>query len=146
MKLFRNPHVVPRYAGWVGKAEVDAFFEEGRDAGSLSLVENSGMENRRKLEVPGGVSWIRVAENHGDGWEFRVAGESGWDEVGRAPDGSMLLDLTGRIESGGGSVEMRYEPPLRRAGLVVSAISVLLVCGLSIGEAQLTGKRSQSPS
>jgi hypothetical protein len=89
----------------------------------VSLVERSGLENRREIEVPAGITRIRLAENAGSGWEYRRAGGD-WRPVRRGPDASMVLEL-GAAADEAALVEMRYRPPLRRAGLGISGFALL---------------------
>ena len=125
MALYENTLKMPRYLGLRTDSDREAFFR-GDEAAVVPLVETSGKENSRLLEVPAGVKWLRIAENHDRGWEYRAG--SGWQAVRRASDASMLLEIP---ESRAATrVEMRYNPPLRRLGFTVSAMSLgLLVLG-----------------
>jgi hypothetical protein len=92
----------------------------------IELQESSGMENRRLIEVPVGISWIRIAENHADGWQYRLESTAGkWLDVARAKDKSMLLENPQPNQTS--RIEMRYDPPLRRVGSWVSGLSLLVL-------------------
>jgi len=123
MDLYANPRAVPRYIGFAGESELAGFFEGSAAAGWLALRERTGRENRREIEVPAGIRRVRLAENAGSGWEYRAAGGD-WLAVGRGPDASMVLENPD--PSRAGVIEMRYRPPLRRAGLMVSGVALLL--------------------
>ena len=139
MELYENPFKVSRYIGFAGTETKDRFFEGAR-VGWVTLVESTGMENHRLIEVPSGVSWIRVAENHAEGWEYRLATDDGaWLPVLRADDISMLLenpspDMACRIE-------MRYDPPMRRLGCWISGGSLILVGGMAAGSTRKRGEK-----
>ena len=135
MDVYRNPLAVPRYAGWSEPVMADDFLAGGAVARMVKLEEESGLMNRRQVVVPAGVSVVRVAENYGAGWRFRMDGENGWTEVARAADASMRMDLP---HSEGGRLEMEYRPPLRQVGWMVSAVAVLGTGGLF-----LMGKRGE---
>jgi hypothetical protein len=123
MDLYENPVAMPRYAGFAGEEALAGFFA-GRDGAEwVPLVERSGLENRREIEVPAGITRIRLAENAGSGWEYRRAGGD-WRPVRRGPDASMVLEL-GAAADEAALVEMRYRPPLRRAGLGISGFALL---------------------
>ena len=128
MALYENTLKMPRYMGLRTDADRDAFFAGGREL-FLTLHETGGRENRRLIEVPAGIRWIRVAENQGDGWEYRARPSDVWISVRRAADASMLLenpDANGPV-----LMEMRYNPPLRRLGFMVSLAALGL---LAIGQ------------
>lgn len=126
MSLYRNPLTVPRYAGFLSEDDQQSFFDR-RSIKAAGLVETSGKENYRSIRVPAGIPWIRVAENHAPGWQYRPAGDdtAAWQAVGRAPDASMLLENPHPERAT--RIEMRYHPPLRTAGLAVSFASFLLL-------------------
>lgn len=125
MELYENPLPVPRYAGFATVGEKDRFLQGGA-ASPLSLVERSGMENTREIEVPPDIRWIRIAENQAAGWEYRI-GSGEWKPVARATDASMVLDLGADSSSGTKIASMRYDPPVRKAGFLISAISLFLL-------------------
>ena len=127
MALYENSLKMPRYLGFRSDADKDEFFAGGRPQ-IVPLEEKSGKENSRALESPPGIRWVRLAENQADGWEYRSSQSASWQNVGRAPDASMIFEIP--QSEGPARVEMRYNPPLRRLGLMVSAISLgLLVLG-----------------
>ena len=123
MALYRNPLAIPRYIGLASAAAADLLLDGGRPA-FQTVAETAGMMNRRVLAVPAGVRVVRIAENQASGWQYRVSGEGGgWKDVGRAKDGSMMLTISGGNPAGVG-MEMRYDPPLRRLGCMVSLASL----------------------
>ncbi len=136
MVLYENPRKIPRYAGFRTDADKNAFFDGGRP-GMLPVIESSGRESSRLLEAPVGVRWIRLAENHASGWEFRVSPSTTWRSVDQAPDSSILMENTRSDQAA--SIEMRYHPPLRSLGFVVSAVSLgLLIIGMLITSKRIT--------
>jgi hypothetical protein len=137
MDLYENPAAVARYAGFGSTGDRDEFFE-GRSNESQKLAERSGMENRREIEVPAGIAWIRVAENQAEGWKYRLAGTSGdWQAVTRAADASMLM--ANPLPEQAVQIEMKYDPPLRKLGWWLSGLSLVLVGGMGF-----TFKRGQA--
>ena len=128
MVLYKNPAAVPRYAGFNTDLEKESFFKSCAPAIPLSLVETTHKENSREIKAPSGLRWIRIAENAGSGWEYRThdVTSTRWLPILRAPDASMLLKLTGSSKVGPTTVEMRYNPPLRRLGFETSAIALFL--------------------
>lgn len=126
MELYENTRRVPKLIGFRKDADKDAFFDK-RGVELVALRETSGKENSRTIEVPAGIRWIRLAENHGDGWEFHGLKTDDWMPVLRAADAGMLIK---NPDPGTASiVEMRYKPPLRRFGFMLSGISLSFVLG-----------------
>ena len=124
MDLYENPLAVPRYAGLAETWEKDTFLANNK-VSWIDVTESSGLENSRLLELPAGVRWLRIAENHASGWEYRPAGKSTWQTVGTGEDKAMWLEnpapeLATRIE-------MRYHPPLRAAGFAISGATLALL-------------------
>ena len=139
MALYENPLKLPRYVGFRSGAAKDAFFAGGRPE-TIELHETTGRENRRLLDVPAGIRWIRLAENQDAGWEFRADPGGGWRPVGRAVDASMLMENAQPTRAS--LIEMRYDPPLRRWGLVISAASLgLLGIGQWVGMRKVARSR-----
>jgi hypothetical protein len=132
MDLYANDMAVPRYVGFGGDREKDAFFTGGSARSWQPLTESTQLENTRRITVPGGTAWVRVAENAGAGWEYRVGRDAVWRDVVRAPDASMLLPLDGSAYGGPVEVEMRYAPPMRRLGFEISGISLLILAAISL--------------
>ena len=126
MTLYQNPLAVSRYAGFLNKPEKDAFFA-GQDVEAYELRETSGLENRRKIQVPADIRWIRIAENQAAGWQYRYDAGTAWKAVPRALDNSMLIHNP--EPSTPTQIEMRYDPPLRKTGLAISVASLLLLIG-----------------
>ena len=128
MVLYRNTLALPRYISLDSESAADELLGGGSPA-FQSVRETAGMMNRRMLEVPAGARVVRIAENQASGWQYRLCGEAGgWKDVARAKDGSMVLVTGGH--PGGARIEMRYDPPLRRLGFMVSLASLgLLVLG-----------------
>ena len=124
MDLYQNPHAVPKYAGWRTATEKERFFG-GENFDGMELRESSGLENSRKIAVPAGIEWIRIAENQADGWEYKDTRNDVWLRVDRAADASMLIHNPD--SSRAFQLEMRYRPPLRQAGFAVSGVSLLLL-------------------
>lgn len=118
MTLYENPYRVPRYAGIVGDAEP-----------WISLRETSGLENRRSIEIPAGLAAVRIAENHGSGWQYRTEKGGGWHAVQRADDGAMVIPLA---TSSATILDLRYRPPLRRAGFAIAGIAALMWIGSAV--------------
>lgn len=129
MVLYENSLKLPRYMGFQTDADKDAFFAGGRP-GVVPLHETSGMENRRFIEVPAGIRWIRLAENQDEGWQYRADSCGTWNSVHRAPDASMLLENPDAHNPV--LIDMRYNPPRRRLGFAVSCASLLLLIAVSI--------------
>jgi hypothetical protein len=125
MDLYENTVDMPRYAGFTSQGEKDDFLS-GMTTSPIHLSESLGMQNKRRIDVPPGVRWIRIAENHADGWVYRIpAMETDWLPVERASDASMLVsNPTPEIST---VLEMRYDPPMRKAGMLVSFLSLALV-------------------
>lgn len=126
MTLYHNPSALTRYAGFMHDDDKNGFFSHISDKASR-LEETSGKENFRRIVVPAGIRWIRVAENQASGWQYRHAGndKTPWQTVKRAPDASMIIANT-RPETDT-VMEMRYNPPLRNIGLAVACASLLLL-------------------
>jgi hypothetical protein len=109
MQLYQNPFAVPRYAG-IPIDESEPW---------IALRETTGLENRREIEVPAGLASLRIAENHGAGWQYRLD-EGAWTGVARADNGSMTIRLA---TSSAATLELRYHPPLRRAGFALAGLA-----------------------
>jgi hypothetical protein len=139
MTLYQNPLAVPRYAGFTNDGEMEAFFG-GSTGDMIRLEESSGLQNRRLIELPEGVRWIRIAENQAPGWEFRSAGENptSWLPVARAEDASMLMRNPHPERNS--RIEMRYAPPLRKTGWMITLASLL---ALILGQAWICVKRNK---
>lgn len=125
MSLYANSLAVPRYIGFAETAGADAFLKGDNGAEWIALRETGGLESSRRIELPAGIRSVRIAENHADGWEYRLGGTADWQPVGRAPDAGMRLDLAAATDSPA-TLEMRYHPPLRRTGFAISGIALLL--------------------
>lgn len=125
MALYANALAVPRYIGFVEAAAADAFLRREDDTKWIALKETSGLESSRRIELPAGIRSVRIAENHADGWQYRLTGAAEWQPVGRAPDASMRLDLAAATSSPA-TLELRYRPPLRQAGFAISGIALLV--------------------
>lgn len=127
MELYENPRKVSHYVGFKTTPEKDRFFE-GSITGLVALKESTGKENRRMIVVPAGFPWIRVAENHASGWEYRIASHDGdWMPVARADDKSMLMENP--LPEQAVRIEMKYDPPLRKLGFMLSGLSLLVLLG-----------------
>lgn len=122
MALYENPHRVARYLGWASDSEKDAFFQ-GQADGGITLAETTGMENQRQIEIPAAVRWVRLAENQASGWQYRW-NQGPWQSVQRAPDASMLIPKP--ESSSCMHLDMRYKPPLRQTGWLLSGLSLLM--------------------
>ena len=133
MTLYENPLAIPRYAGLQDDGSMQRFFD-GSSAGLTALNETSGMENRRLIEVPKGIKWIRLAENQASGWQYRPAMDAtaSWQPVIRARDASMLIENPQPDRDG--QIELRYAPPLRKAGWLLALASL---CALAMGQGWL---------
>lgn len=128
-RIYENQEPALRYAGFSSLEEVNRFVEGDFSSAPVELLEQTGKMNTRVILVPRDVEWIRIAENHLNGWEWRNAATSGvWSSVERGVDRSMLV---GPLSSGASEpnlVEMRFDPRSRRLGSWVSwATSALLV-------------------
>jgi len=142
MALYENPTPVARYLGLRSEDEKDQFFQGQLGSNGLKLEERTHLENRREIQSPTPLRWIRIAENHAAGWEYRDQKSSTpWIPVKRAPDASMLLDLS-NFPAKPTVIEMRYNPPLRRLGFMVSAAALLLML---LGEFIVIRKKIISP-
>lgn len=124
MDLYSNPFAVPRYCGFSSKEKIHEFFSEKKHEG-IRIEELCDLENTRRLFIPSGITHLRIAENHAQGWEFRFSGkDEEWTQVTRAVDGSMFLQIPDPSQDR--IVEMRYAPPTRRHGWHASGISGLI--------------------
>jgi hypothetical protein len=126
MELFENPSPVPRYAGFSNKADLDSFFKNHTRTGIIPLQETGGLENTRRLVIPPGTHWIRIAENHAEGWEYLTGSE--WKPVTRAEDAGMLIETDGTTSE----VRLRYHPPMRTAGFAVSSLSLAVLLSAAV--------------
>lgn len=140
MELYENQLGMPRYAGFRSDQDQEGFFN-GESPECVKLEERLGLENRRILDVPEGIPWIRIAENQATGWEYRIGSSDAWITVKRGRDASMVLrnpqpDQVTRIE-------MRYDPPLRKLGFLVSVVSLILVIACQL---MLTRAHTSRPS
>ncbi|MCW1923551.1 hypothetical protein OKA05_13385 [Luteolibacter arcticus] len=128
MEIYQNRDAVPRYVGFQDDSSKDSFLRNEGSSHWETLQESSGRENARKIEVPPGIRWIRIAENQADGWKYRTADSApdAWRPVLRAPDASMVLPLENPPPGQPTTVLMEYDPPLRKAGFVVSTVALLL--------------------
>ena len=124
MDLYENPLAVPRYGGFRDEAAMSAFLAGG-DGGMVALKESTGLENSRVIEVPEGLKWLRVAENHAPGWRFRIAGSDGWSDITTAGDKAMWIahPSPGKPVK----IEMNYQPPLVAAGLGISGATFMIL-------------------
>jgi len=130
MSLYENTKAMPRYLGFHSLSDKDSFFSV-KDAIFTPVIETTGKQNSRSLEVPAGVHWIRIAENHDDGWQYRLSGtQDTWKDVTRAPDASMIMENP-RPDCAS-LIEMRYDPPQRRIGMWISCASLLIVAASSL--------------
>ena len=87
------------------------------------------MENRRIIEANSEVAWIRIAENHASGWQWRSLPDGQWQDVSTSTDKCLWIPNAGQ------RVEMRYHPPLQHSGRLISGICggvVLLSIGLAM--------------
>ncbi|MGD9420011.1 MAG: hypothetical protein Q7R22_013835 [Verrucomicrobiota bacterium JB025] len=122
MDLYQNPLAAPRYAGF-SRADQLENFHNGAAFDGTRLTETRHLENQRQLEIPPGISHVRVAENALSGWQYRITGtRSPWQEVGRGPDSCMEIKVGESPDAR--QLELRYAPPLRTAGLAVSGGSL----------------------
>jgi hypothetical protein len=128
MALYQNPLALPRCIGFEDQAALDRF-HRGMTTPYTRLVEQGGLENSRRIEVPSNITRIRIAENQASGWQFRLPGEATWNEVPRGPDACMEVPMP--PSSGSRILELRYRPPLRLAGFRVSAASLLLLAAIA---------------
>jgi hypothetical protein len=128
MELYRNEESVPRYIGFKDDGAKDSFLSDKGLPRWETLKETQGLENSRTIEIPPGIRWIRIAENQASGWKYRTADSSpdSWQPVLRAPDASMLLPLANAPTDRPATVLMEYDPPLRKAGIALSAIALLV--------------------
>lgn len=128
MALYQNPLALPRCIGFEDQSALDRF-HRGLATPYTRLVEQGGLENSRRIEVPSNVTRIRIAENQASGWQFRLLGEAKWGEVQRGPDACMEVPMV--PSSASRILELRYRPPLRFAGFWVSAASLVLLAGVA---------------
>lgn len=126
MALYQNPLALPRYIGFKNKEDLETF-HAGSSVRVSRLAEQKGLENARQIEVPADVECIRIAENQAAGWQYRVSGTESWLDVSRGPDACMEIQLSPTDKSR--SLEMRYDPPMRKLGFWVSGISLLAWLG-----------------
>ncbi|MEO8617234.1 MAG: hypothetical protein ABI600_19000 [Luteolibacter sp.] len=128
MVLFENSKAVPRYSGFQSTKDKESFFHAADFQNWIALDELNHQENTRRIKIPAGIEWIRIAENQAPGWQYRVAAATPneWRSVERAPDASMLLDVSGLVQTAPTLIEMRYHPPLRSIGFAVSGAALFL--------------------
>jgi hypothetical protein len=124
MDLYENTLKLPRYHGFLTSDDKDRFFA-GERPEVAPLPETGGRFNNRSLTVPAGVRWIRVTENEDDGWEYRATPSEDWKSVSRAPDASMLFENPEPERAA--TIEMRYNPPMRRIGFLSSGTALALI-------------------
>lgn len=129
MVLYENLHPVPRYIGFTSISSEESFFGSSTTGDFVGLTEETHKENTRLISVPVGITGLRIAENHADGWEYQLVDGpfAVWNPVQRAQDASMVIRFDHITGSGGTKVLMRYNPPLRRAGLWISGSSFILI-------------------
>lgn len=142
MELFENPTPVPRYTGFPDDAAKDSFFQTTVSGVLPTLKETTGKENTREIMVPAGTKWIRVADNQAEGWQYQLATGTEWKNIQRAPDATMLMENPNPEQEV--TLRMRYDPPVRRAGFIVSALSAILVIGGGIVTGRHPSKASES--
>jgi len=112
MTLYQNSYRLPRYAGIVDKSKP-----------WIELKETTGLENRREIELTQDLAMVRIAENHASGWQFRFSQDNDWNAVTRADDGSMQIPVDAPAAA---TLELRYRPPLRRAGFSIALVAALV--------------------
>lgn len=109
VRLLKNPCAFPRYAG------LSEVWNKGVEREKvIPLRPLLGLRNDRQLEIPKGVSFVRVAENYGWGWIFKEENRP-WRWVVRAQDGSMILPLA-ETTSEKEVLQLRYLPALSICG------------------------------
>lgn len=124
MARYENPAPVVRCLGFRNGDGKDQFFQGPLGSNGLRLQEKTHRENRREIQSPAPLRCIRIAENHAAGWEDRDQKSSTrWIPVKRAPDASMLLNRS-NVPAKPTVVEIRYHPPPRHLGFIVSAVSL----------------------
>lgn len=128
MVLFQNQKSLPRYIGFNSEADMTSFFDDGDSTTQIPLQESCHKENTRLVHLPAGVEWIRIAENHAKGWEYRIGShdKTAWLPVERAKDASMILKIGESGTTSPSVVHLRYNPPLRKMGMIVSASALIL--------------------
>lgn len=140
MDLYQNPLAVPRYAGFTDDGARAGFLEASGGA-FTRLTETSGLENSRIIEVPAGLRWLRIAENHAPGWRYRAVGGNDWADVSTAADKAMWI--ANPMPDRDVRIEMIYQPPLLTAGIRVSGLTLGLIAAAA-GLTLLKG-RGRSP-
>jgi hypothetical protein len=124
MDLYLNNECIPRYIGFSTDNEKEHFFS-GLTPKFVELREISGLENSRNLILPSGISWVRIAENYAKGWQYKIKNDTTWRTVSRGDDASILVENPVPNESV--QIEMRYFPPLRKVGFLISFFSMLVI-------------------
>lgn len=124
MTIYRNPLAIPRYLGFRKLEDLERFFSGNPDPQWIELTESTQLENTREIPIAGDLAWVRIAENHAEGWQYRLSPATEWQPVLRADDASMLLSIPDA--NGARKIEMRYRPPLRIAGFVMSGSALLV--------------------
>jgi hypothetical protein len=145
--IWQNEASVPRYiaVGARGAAEALELARGETDSHATGVHVVEATNNRRLLATAAGAHAVRVAENWSEGWEYRVD-DGMWRQVQAAADRSMILALDGTDQAR--SIEMRYRPRRRAAGMAVSGVAglLLLVGGLAgVGRAAWHARRSGHP-
>lgn len=108
LTVWRNEHALQRYLALPAGMPVGV----------------TGTQNHRVAEVPPGTGVVRVAENWGEGWRYRVAGGT-WRPVGLAADRSMVIPL--EVVSEPVPIELEYRPGRRIVGWWITLGAALLV-------------------
>jgi hypothetical protein len=92
------------YSNKFVRARYEAFSDVGEKQILKPVVKQ---RNFRKLVLPSKTTKLSICENHAQGWEYRLNGDS-WQDLERASDGSMEANFTSRDQNT--SFEMRYNP------------------------------------
>jgi hypothetical protein len=138
--IWRNEHALPRYLAL--SAGLSWVPGEGGDlaaVAAIGAVQSTGTQNQRRLEVPSGTGTVRIAENWGEGWRYRVEGGE-WRQVEMAADRSMLLPLEQAPLTQ--QVELEYRPRRRIIGWWLTLTAAILTALGTI----VTSRHSQSAS
>ena len=128
MDLYEAQYKLPRASGFQTDTDFKKFLA-GEPVLITPLSEITGKENTRLLRIPVGVARVRLAENYGSGWKYRIGKHPEWREVMRAEDASMVMENPLPDETT--EISMKYDPPLRQAGFAISGASVIILLILS---------------
>jgi len=126
---------VPEYRGesltlWRNEFAVPRYLASSDDDGEREIsLEVRGTENARRLVLPPGTTRLRIAENWGEGWRYRID-QGAWYPVEMEPDRAMAIYLEPADEAR--ELELEYQPIRRKIGwrITLAALTLLTISSL----------------